>query len=202
MARYKLTYFDFSGSRGDECRLALYVAGVDFDDNRISQPTFAALKPETPYGSLPILEEAGKPPLAQSNAILTYIGLNHDLLPRDAWEAAQHVSVLESVEELRGKLAPSGALKDPVAKKQAREDFAAGPLKTWARSVERRVRGPFVAGAAISVADIKVFQIMQSFKSGSIDHVSKDAFSEFPKLEALHAAVAQHAKVAEWRSRH
>jgi glutathione S-transferase len=202
MAQYKLTYFDFSGSRGDECRLALQVAGVDFDDNRISHPTFAALKAETPYGSLPVLEVAGKPALAQSNAILTYIGLNHGLLPRDSWEAAQHIALLESVEELRGKLAPTGAHKDPAAKKQAREEFAAGPLKTWARSVERQVRGPFVAGAAISVADIKVFQIMQSFKGGNIDHVSKDFFSEFPKLEALHAAVTQQPKVADWRSRH
>ena len=202
MAQYKLTYFDFSASRGDECRLALHVAGVDFDDNRISRAAFEALKADTPYGSLPILEVAGKPPLAQSNAILAYVGLNYGLLPRDPWEAALHLALLASVEELRGKLAPTGAHKDTAQKQQAREAFAAGPLKDWARSVERKVSGPFVAGSTLSVADIKLFQVMQSFKGGNIDFVPRDVFSEFPKLEALHAAVAQQPKVADWRSRH
>ena len=30
MDKLKLTYFDFSGSRGEECRLAFAVAGVEF----------------------------------------------------------------------------------------------------------------------------------------------------------------------------
>ena len=34
--KYKLTYFDVSASRGEECRMALYVAGVDFEDHRIT----------------------------------------------------------------------------------------------------------------------------------------------------------------------
>ena len=65
MAKYKLTYFDFSGSRGEECRLALHVAGVEFEDNRISREAWQILKPSTPYGAVPILETPGKPPLAQ-----------------------------------------------------------------------------------------------------------------------------------------
>lgn len=32
-----LTYFDFDGSRGLECRLALHVAGVPFQDVRIGR---------------------------------------------------------------------------------------------------------------------------------------------------------------------
>ena len=32
MSKPRLIYFDFAGSRGEECRIALHLAGVDFDD--------------------------------------------------------------------------------------------------------------------------------------------------------------------------
>jgi prostaglandin-H2 D-isomerase / glutathione transferase len=202
MAQYKLTYFDFSGSRGEECRMALFVAGVDFEDHRIQQAAWPALKPETPFGALPILEASGKPALAQSNAILTYVGRRYDLLPSDPWEAARHQALLDSVEELRAALAPTGKHSDPAQKQQAREEFANGFLKTWSANVERQVRGPFFGGAAISVADIKLFQIMGSFKKGILDHIPTTVFGPFPKLEGAYAAVAAHPRIVAWQARH
>ena len=97
MTKAKLTYFDISGSRGEECRLALHLAGIEFEDNRIKRADWAALKPTTPFGSVPILELPGKPPLAQSNAILVLIGRRHDLHPADDFEAAQHLALMEHV---------------------------------------------------------------------------------------------------------
>lgn len=202
MVQYKLTYFDFSGSRGEECRLALFVAGVDFVDQRITREAWLALKASTPYGSVPVLEVEGKPALAQSNAILSYVGHRYGLLPREPWQAAQHVAILEAAEELRAKLTHTNSLTDPAAKKQAREDFAQGPLRAWSAAVERQVQGPFVAGGELSVADIKIQQIMSSFKKGVIDHVPTDSFARFEKLEALHDAVLAHPKVAAWKARH
>ena len=35
MNKSRLTYFDFAGSRGEECRIALHLAGIDFDDMRV-----------------------------------------------------------------------------------------------------------------------------------------------------------------------
>ena len=67
MSKPKLTYFDAPISRGEECRLAFHVAGVDFEDNRISREAWLAMKPTTPFGSLPLLDLPGQPTLAQSN---------------------------------------------------------------------------------------------------------------------------------------
>jgi len=89
MAKPILSYFDFPGSRGEECRLALHAAGVDFTDNRIKGPDWPAYKPSTPYGSMPTFEVPGKPLLAQSNAILVYIGREHGVHPGDNFEAAR-----------------------------------------------------------------------------------------------------------------
>src|SRR5207247_8124967 len=74
MAKTKLTYFDAPISRGEECRIALHLAGVDFEDVRIKPADWPALKPQTPYGGMPIFEVAGKPPIAHVNAILPLIG--------------------------------------------------------------------------------------------------------------------------------
>ena len=45
---------------------------------------------------------------------------------------------------------------------------------------------------------LKIFVAMKWFKSGGIDHISEDVFAEFPKMNALYDAVADHPKVQEW----
>ena len=201
MAQYKLTYFDASVSRGEECRMALFLAGVDFEDRRLPGDAWPALKPSTPFGALPILESEGKPTLAQSNAILTYVGRRYGVHPTDPWEAARHESILQSVEDLRAALAPSGKIADPEEKKRAREELASGLLQTWGAQIEAQIRGPFVGGSALLVADIKLFQISSSFRRGALDHIPTDVLAKFPKLHALHDAVAAHPKIAEWRAK-
>lgn len=96
MSKPRLIYFDFAGSRGEECRIALHLAGVDFEDVRIPGADWPALKAKTPCGSMPILELTGKPPLAQSNAILVYIGRQYGLHPKDDLEAAYHEALMST----------------------------------------------------------------------------------------------------------
>lgn len=200
MTKYKLIYFDFSGSRGEECRLALHAAGVAFEDCRLTHEQWAQHKASAPYGAVPVLEAPGKPPLAQSNAILTYVGRSYGLHPSDPWQAALHEAILVAAEELRAALSPSGKLSDPEQKKQAREELASGYLQTWGRQIEQQIKGPFVAGERLMVADIKLFQIVASLTNGVIDHIPRTVFSAFPKLEGVHAAVTEHPKIAEWRA--
>lgn len=202
MAKPKLTYFDFPGSRGEECRLALWLAGVDFEDNRISGPSWAELKPKTPWGNLPVLEIEGRAPLGQCNAILVFIGRQHDLHPKDNWEAAQHEALMSAVEELRGNVVAVTRIEDPEKSKQAREELAAGYLTQWGRHVEDKLGdGPFVAGDRISVADIKLHMASKWFSSGGVDHVPADVFAAYPKLTGIEAAVREHPKIVEWYAR-
>jgi glutathione S-transferase len=44
MTKLRLTYFDAPVSRGEECRLALHIGGLDFDDNRIKDTDWPQLK--------------------------------------------------------------------------------------------------------------------------------------------------------------
>jgi hypothetical protein len=69
----KLTYFDIQGV-AEKIRLAFHLGGVEFEDVRIGFPEWAAMKPTTPYGQLPIMSIDGAPPMAQSDAMLRYAG--------------------------------------------------------------------------------------------------------------------------------
>src|SRR5690242_13489339 len=107
MTKPKLTYFDAPISRGEECRLALSIAGVDFDDVRVKFTEWPALKPTMPYGAMPVLEWPGHPPIAHSNAILALIGRLHGLHPTEPFEAARHEGMMQYVEELRAHVDPT-----------------------------------------------------------------------------------------------
>jgi glutathione S-transferase len=201
MADIKLTYFDFAASRGEECRIALHVAGVPFEDERLPRDAWPTLKPTTPYGSLPILTVAGKGVLAEANAILGWVGRNYGLHPTDAWEAARHEAILSACETLRHKVNDVLRVKGDPERKQAREEMASGLLPTWGERFERQIEGPFVSGDRLNVADIKLFMIVGWFAKGVIDHVPTDVFAGFPKLTALYEAVARDEKVASWTTK-
>ncbi|MBK7325482.1 MAG: glutathione S-transferase N-terminal domain-containing protein [Propionivibrio sp.] len=135
MSKPRLIYFDFAGSRGEECRIALHLAGVDFDDVRIPIAEWPELKPQTPFGSLPILEIAGKPPLAESNAILVYIGRQHGLHPKDALDAAYHEALMSYAEDLRHNVGPTLRITDEEQKRSAREEPARNSCRHGAQTL-------------------------------------------------------------------
>jgi glutathione S-transferase len=201
MTKLKLTYFDAPMSRGEECRLALFLAGVDFEDNRIPREAWPALKPSTPFGGLPVLELPGKPAVSQVNAILAHIGRRHGLLPEDEWEALRLESLLSTVEDLRYAVGKTSGIKDVEELKQRRAELVEGPIKTWAANMERQIVGPFAGGTEISVADVKLFVILGSFKRGAFDHIPTDVFASFPKLERLFQSVQEHPRIAAWYAR-
>jgi len=190
-----LTYFNFDASRGLECRLALTVAGVPFEDRRIARGDWMELKSTLPYGALPLLEEDGRR-VAQSTAILRYIGLSHGLHPTDLWIAAEHDALMQSVEDLRHKV-PGRGLSDEE-KKTAREAFAAGWLTRWAETVSERIVGPFLEGEQLNVADLKLFTILRAYVTGGYDYIPASFFDAFPAIQAFFAAVGAHPTVSAY----
>lgn len=200
MSKPKLTYFDAPVSRGEECRLALHVAGVDFEDDRVKHADWPAVKAASPYGAVPVFTMEGHPPLAHSNAILTLIGRQWGLHPTDNFEAARHEGVMAYVEEMRHHVGPSMRMKDEAEKKQAREKIAAEYLPVWAANVEKQLGDPFI-GKTLNVADIKLYMGVRWFKSGVVDHIAATVFDPFPKLVRHHDAVASDPRIAAWRAK-
>jgi glutathione S-transferase len=202
MTRPRLSYFDMPVSRGEECRLAFAIAGADFEDHRIARESWPAMKPTTPFGALPVLEVPGLPPIAQSNAILTYIGRRYGAHPTDLVEAARHEAVMAHVEDLRATVAYTARNADEATKQRAREHIAATTIPTWAGYVEAQIGdGPFFAGERPLVVDVKLYMGMRTFRRGVMDHIPTTVFDAFPKLIRLYDAVEAWPAVQAWITR-
>ena len=201
MTKLKLTYFDAPVSRGEECRLALHLAGVEFEDVRIKPADWPAVKPTTPFGVVPTLEVPGKGVLAESNAILVYIGRRWGLHPKDDFEAARHEMMMSHVEMLRGALGATLRMPDDE-KRRTREQLVASYLPGWAAAAERQLGdGPFFGGEALQVVDLKIWSIYKWLAGGHLDHVPATVFADQPRLARVHDAVRDHAGVRAWYAR-
>jgi glutathione S-transferase len=198
MTKPKLIYFDAPVIRVVECRLALHLAGIEFEDVRIDAAAWSAMKEQTPYGGLPVLELPGQPPLAHSNAILVLIGRRHGLHPANDFEAARHEGMMQHVEDLRGVVTPTIRMGG-AEKRAAREAMVAGFLPTWARSAERNILGePFFGGTKLHVVDLKLHMAVRWFIGGNVDHIPATIFAGYSKLMAVYGAVREHPGVKTW----
>jgi len=198
MTKPKLIYFDAPVSRGEECRLALHLAGVEFEDVRLKSADWRAMKPTSPYGGLPILELPGQPPIGQTNAILVLIGRRYGLHPTDDFEAARHEGMMQHVEDLRAAVGPTLWISD-ADKKTTREALVATFLPAWGAYAEKNITGdPFFGGAKPNVVDIKLHMAVRWFVGGQLDHIPATIFAAYPKLTRVHDTVRDHAAIKAW----
>src|SRR6266550_4247202 len=114
MQKIKLTYFDFHGGRGEPARLALSIAGIPFEDDRVPGADWPRRKPSTPFGSLPVLEVDGAI-VTQSNGINRYVGKLADLYPSDPWQAALCDEAMEAVEDITSNASRPAAVNTSPA---------------------------------------------------------------------------------------
>src|SRR5262249_23656818 len=103
--------------------------------------------------------------------------------------------------DMRATLGPINRIADPEAKRKAREEVATGYLPEWGASIERQIEGPFVGGAKLNVADLKLFVAAGPILGGKIDHIPTDVWKHCPRLLRLHAAVRDDPRVAAWYAR-
>ncbi|SPH17468.1 hypothetical protein DEA8626_00991 [Defluviimonas aquaemixtae] len=194
-------YFDFAGSRGEEVRLALLIAGVPFDDDRIGRDEFAGIKTELPFGSLPVLEVPGHGIFAQTNAILRLIGRLHGLHPDDPWDAARHDAVLEACEDLRHRISATSRLTQAAERKTARQALADGFIPHWAQGIEGLIGdSPFVGTTQPAVADIKIHMIEKALRGGNFDDIPTTVLDPYARIQVVAHGVASHPAVQAWRA--
>jgi len=99
----------------------------------------------------------------------------------------------------RPAITPTLSITDPELKRQAREALAANELRTWGSQVERQLGdGPFIGGATLQVADLKLYMVVRWLTTGTLDHVPTTVFDHCPKLLRLYRAVGEHEGVKTW----
>jgi len=175
MPNYKLTYFDFDGGRGEPIRIAFHVAGIDFEDERLSFPEFGEMRQGTRFNSLPVLEIDGAA-VAQSNALCRYVGKMAGLYPADDLQALYCDEVLGALEDLSHYIVRTFGL-DGEELRLAREKLVDGWLSVYLRGLDEllaRGGGQYFANNTLTVADLKAFVQTRSLRAGVLDYVPTD----------------------------
>jgi len=189
-------------------RLALAISGIEFEDERITFEEFGKQQKEGKfaYGAVPVLVVDGTTEIAQSNAILRYIGKRSDLYPKNDLEAAKVDELLDAVEDVAVLLTPSLREKDEAKKIEMRKALREETLPKWFGFIEKRIekfgKGHFAVGDHLTVADLKIAQLVEWVGVVGLDHIPKEIVDSFPKIKAIHQTVGNNEKVKEWRSKH
>ncbi|XP_022081115.1 uncharacterized protein LOC110974076 [Acanthaster planci] len=198
MPSYKLTYFDIKG-RAEPVRMLFTVAGVPFEDVRIKQADWSAMKSKTPFGQLPFLEVDGKV-LAQTRAITYYVARDLKLYGANNWESAQIDVVGELMFDLvRPYTEKIMFEKDEQKKAENLKKYLSETAPTILANVEEQLKknkggDGFFVGDKISLADINVFS---SFDFTSLPE-KLDNMAKYPKLKALLDRVKANKNMAAY----
>ncbi|KAJ7389531.1 hypothetical protein OS493_030916 [Desmophyllum pertusum] len=125
MPRYVLTYFNVRG-RAEPIRLLFHVAGVEFEDKRLTSEEWAVMKTsgKAPFGQLPLLEVDGTV-LAQSFSIMRYVANEVGLAPSTNLQKAQADMIVDGCTDLASKLIAPRFEKDEAKKAELVEQAKA-----------------------------------------------------------------------------
>ena len=183
-------------------RLALVLAGLEFEDERISFDQWKDFKPQTPFGQLPVLQIDDGPLRTQAHAMLRWIGSqNKSLYPDNDYAVDEAMGV---VEDMRQSWTPCLALKgmpgayghDPEALqgeagtakvKKVREYWMKERLPGLVKQVEQllsRNENKWVASKdSPTIADCLLVPFLRSFTRGHVDHVPTTIWDDYPVLK-------------------
>jgi len=175
MENIKLTYFDINGGRAEPTRIVMAIAGIKFEDHRISFAKFREMREGTPLNAVPVLAINGVD-YTQCNAMNRYYGKQAGLYPSDPWQAFLCDEVLEIIEDMIIALNRTFGMQDDE-QKIARQELANGPYIKCLQILDQRLEaagGEFFSNQSFTVADIKVYLWIKHLRSGDIDHVTTD----------------------------
>jgi len=175
MPTYKLTYFDFDGGRGEPVRIAFHMAGIDFEDKRITFSEFGELRKDWRFNAVPVLEIDGAA-VTQSNAMCRFVGKMAGLYPADSLQALYCDEAMGAIEDLSNRIVQTFGLEGDELK-LAREKLADGWLAVFLRGLNEllvRGGGEYFADDRLTIADLKVFVQTRWLTSGSLDHIPTD----------------------------
>jgi len=201
--KIKLTYFDIEGA-AEPVRLALVLAGKEFEDDRVKFPEWKELKPKTPYGQLPLMTIDDGPTRTQSGAMLRWVGatFSETLYPRDKiFEVEEALGVFDDLQRAWSPKfymgmsptnfgRPEGFGQTEEGKeliKKMRTEFVANDLPTYLGRIEGLLDKSggkwLVAGQEEpTIADCMVIPQLRAFTRGHMDHVEPKCLETHPKV--------------------
>ncbi len=179
-------------------RLLFAQAEVKYEDKRIPQTEWPALKPTTPTGSLPILEVDGKQ-LTGSGPIARFLGERFGLAGDNDFENAEIASIVDVLNDCLEKTAPALFEKDAEKKAALMKKIKEEVVPQYFGILEKKIQSNmangngFIYGKKPTYADFTIFQLLSYFK-GSLPEI----LDKYPGMVKLNEAVSSLENVAKW----
>jgi len=211
---WKLQYFPVPGAPGEMVRLMLALRGDDWVDERTPGSKWAAMKPTSKFGGgMPILTGSDGQVMTQSKAIANYLASDltvqgKPVLPEDPWLAFQVDEFIEVMEDVRGLISKTFAIKDQKEKEAARAAMFAtdgsGVIFERLKRIEALTpTGGHMVGNSFTLADAWAFVTVNQLRSGFLDGIPADGWMEkLPKLRAVVQSVAEIPQVKAHYKKH
>jgi glutathione S-transferase len=212
--KYKLYYWPEIQGRGEFIRLALEDAGAAYVDVARRRGGMASMmrilgkrSAQRPPFAPPFLA-AGRQLIAQTPAILFFLGARHRLAPKNdadrLWVHQLQLTVADWLVEVHDVHHPIGSgLYYEEQKREAKRraaDFLAARLPKYLRYFEDILaanRGGFLLGMAVSYADLSLFQMVAGLRYAFPRSMAR-LERRHPRLSALHAQVAARPRLAAY----
>ena len=195
MPTYKLYYFNARGA-AETIRLTFALAGVEYEDNRLSQEEWAEFKPKTPYGGMPVLDIDGKI-FGGSSPILRYLAKQFGLDGEDDQANLILDGAVDTVQDVIQKMIPIFYEKDAERKETLKKEAQNVSFPRYLGGLEKLAAannaGPWFYGSKVTYADLSFYQtstFMNVMFPGEVD--------KYPTLKKLTEAVEKLPKIAEW----
>jgi glutathione S-transferase len=193
-AKPHITYFDLRG-RAEAVRLMFEELGVEYDEHRVrSNAEWRTMKPQTPFGTLPIYEE-GDLRIAQTMAIYRHIARTRGLYGKSERE---HVECDVGAEAINEAVDDFWRLFWESDYKEKIEAFASGMLAVRLLDLERwftrNAPSPtYWVGDGLTYTDFFAYRFLDD-----VDAVFPAALAARPALFSFHRAFENQPRIAAY----
>lgn len=210
--RYELYYWPDIQGRGEYVRLALEEAGADYVDVARGRGGVARLQRLMRRGDHPAFAppflKAGRMMIAQTAAILFYLGEREGLAPRAVgerlWVHQLQLTIADMVVEVHDTHHPiaSSLYYEDQRREAARRsrNFVAERVPKFLGYFEgilRHGRAPYLAGRRVSYADLSLFQMMAGL-AYAFPRSAKRWRRKFARCAELEERVADRPRIAAY----
>ena len=197
MPTYKLYYFPGRG-RAELIRWIFVQAGVPYEDKRIAGEEWAAFKPNTPFGTMPVLDIDGKL-LAGSGPIARYLAEELGLAGSNAIENCELASLYDVMDDLFAKLAGFFFEKDEARKATLKKDLDDTQLPKYLGILDKRIKDNgssegWIYGQKLTYADLRVALVSDVV----VMIGGANVLDAYPDLAKLKATVEALPNIAKW----
>lgn len=162
---------------------------------------WAALKPTTPWGSLPTLELSDGKQIGQLRSLLRFVGRVAALYPQDPLLACRVDEIMDVIDDAAMAIMKVGEGSEQAAKEAARTE-AAGPEGSLGATLGKvdafiaaNGSGGHTVGSSISVADLMIATMLANICSGFFDGVPNSTIERYANIQAVRKTVMSNPKI-------